>query len=636
MTFDGIPFGDANDPSHHSAAYLPPSFIGQLMIDRGPGPASQFGYATYGGTLSILSRDLSDRLGGTIATSYGNFGTFTTSAQLQSGVLPTGGRLLLGFSHASSKGTLFHGTTAGDFGIIKFEQPLGDFTLTALSSIGRERYNNVGSITYSQWQTYGKSYGSLSSNPAWNTFVGYNNSLKQTDFDYIKIKGDIGGFQVSNQLYTYAYGYPRLQNNGADLSIDGPDTITSVKIPQPDGSKKTVTVLGIPKGSTDVTGYLKNNNFRSVGDIFNISRDINAGLASGTLRTGVWVEHIDNQRSQQYLDYTTGQTYTQLGNPENVAYKLRLDSQIDTFQPFAEYEWKPIEGLAITPGYKFIAFTRDHYASVNQTTLAPISFDHTYTAGLPFITVRYRVNPETSVYVQASQGFLAPPVAAYYVFDPNSNTVQPQRTNNYQIGAVYKSGKLTADADLYMINASHFSSSSNTTTGATFFKDGGDATYKGIEAELSYSLINGFSLYASGSLSSARYDATGLAIGGAPSFTAAGGVIYDDGHLFGSVLTKVIGNSWGSSGNDQVTGITITRVPTYSSTDAVLGYRTDAIKQLGIGQMLEFKAGVNNIFNSRAVTDIGGTPASNIPSTANLTYQFQPARTFFAGLKVDF
>ncbi len=38
VTFDGIPFGDENNPSHHSASYFPSGFIGRATVDRGPGP----------------------------------------------------------------------------------------------------------------------------------------------------------------------------------------------------------------------------------------------------------------------------------------------------------------------------------------------------------------------------------------------------------------------------------------------------------------------------------------------------------------------------------------------------------------------------------------------------------------------
>ena len=37
VTYDGIPFADTNDPTHHTTAYFPASTIGAAEVDRGPG-----------------------------------------------------------------------------------------------------------------------------------------------------------------------------------------------------------------------------------------------------------------------------------------------------------------------------------------------------------------------------------------------------------------------------------------------------------------------------------------------------------------------------------------------------------------------------------------------------------------------
>src|SRR6478735_1785467 len=37
MTYDGIPFGDTNGPTHHSESYFPATTIGSIAVERGPG-----------------------------------------------------------------------------------------------------------------------------------------------------------------------------------------------------------------------------------------------------------------------------------------------------------------------------------------------------------------------------------------------------------------------------------------------------------------------------------------------------------------------------------------------------------------------------------------------------------------------
>ena len=648
VTFDGIPFGDLVD--QHSANYFPASFLGAIVVDRAPGPASQPGYATFGGTLGLFSQDLSDRRGGSVAGYYGNYNTFATDINLQSGLLPSGGKFMLGVHHQNSDGTLDYGNQRGDVGIFKLEQPLGDFTATALSTIGQEAVNNVGFATYAQYQTNGKSYGALSGNPALNTYYGINGYVRQSDLEYIDLKGDINGWHVDNNFYTYAIGYPQLGNSGAKLSLDVANPIgTTINVPSPTGVSTPVKLVGI--GPNDVIGYKKYDDTRAYGDILSVARDLDAGHASGTLRTGLWFQDVDYARSQQYFDYTSGQYFSSLGNALDTSYKELFSANVASLYPFIEYDWRPTDNLTITPGYKYEMFSREHLATVNQTTLAMSEYAKTYDANLPFLTARYRVNLNTSVYAQASEGMLAPNESAYYVFDTQANQVQPERTENYQTGVVYKSDRVTADADLYLINAQHFASQTTDSTGATYYRDNGGAQYKGIEAELTYALIRGWALYGNGTFNSGRFTSgfdangnshAGNAIGGTPRFTAAAGVIYDDGHYFGSLLCKIVGDSWGTQGSDQIANSTtgtaylVNHVPAYEETDLVAGYRMPTVDFGGTIGSLEFKVGVNNLLDSRVVTDIQGTPATNIASTAGLSYEFQAARTIYAGVKARF
>ena len=51
MTYDGIPFNDTNDPTHHSWAFFPAQTIGSTVFDRSPGSAATIGPSTYGGSV---------------------------------------------------------------------------------------------------------------------------------------------------------------------------------------------------------------------------------------------------------------------------------------------------------------------------------------------------------------------------------------------------------------------------------------------------------------------------------------------------------------------------------------------------------------------------------------------------------
>src|SRR5487761_2786336 len=75
VTFDGIPWGDSNDFTHHSTSYFMPQDIGNVVVDRGPGNAGTLGDATFGGTVYVQSDNPHTDAGATAWASYGSFKT---------------------------------------------------------------------------------------------------------------------------------------------------------------------------------------------------------------------------------------------------------------------------------------------------------------------------------------------------------------------------------------------------------------------------------------------------------------------------------------------------------------------------------------------------------------------------------
>ena len=635
VTFDGIPFGDMNDPTHHSAAYFPSAFLGSVTANRGPGPASQPGYATFGGTLGLNSIALSDVFGGYVQESAGSFRTQGSVITVQTGKLgDSEARALFQYNYAYTGGALQDGKYNQNQFLAKAQDQLGDFTVTVLSTFGTENYNNVAGITYPQLQAYGKQYGAVNNNPLSQEYVGFNNSQKQTDFEYIDLEGSMHGWHIDNKVYTYSYSYPTLQNNGINQSGVGNATTANK------GASSAYTAFGV--SNTDVLGYLKNNNYRAVGDIFSVDRHIDAGLFSGLLRTGIWLEHGDNSRMQEYIDYTTGQTFPQLGMTMAQSYKLDLSSHITTAQPFVEYEWTPLADLTITPGFKYEAFTRQHDAAVNQTTLTPLYYTHTYTSSQPYLSANYKINNELAVYAQASQGYLVPTVSAYYVASPQLDSIKPQSTDNYQAGVVFKSGRIAADADIYRVVSYNYAVNT-TVNGNSIYTNGGTAQFQGLEAEGTYAIGDGWSAFASGALIQAKYIAGAnkdQRVGDAPTYTAAGGVVFDNGKFFGSLLQKFTGDAYGSSGEFATTSTTngaLNHVKAYNTTDLVVGIRGKDIESVPMLQRMTFRGGISNIFNHQNTTEIAGSPSglTSINNTS-LTYSFLPGQTVFGALTVNF
>ena len=630
ITFDGIPFGDMNDPTHHSAAYFPSAFLSSVVVDRGPGAASQAGYATFGGTMALNSTTLNDVFSGSISESLGSFNTQNTTTTLQTGkIAGSEARAVIQYSNSLTYGAVQFGKYYQNQFMGKAQDKFGDFTVTLLTTYGTENYNNVTSITYPQYLAYGKRYGAVNGNPQSQEYVGFNNSQKRTDLEYLDIDGTIHGIHLDNKVYTYAYDYPTYQNNGVNQS--GVGNATS-------GNKGTVgSVVNYPNGHVspgDVLGYIKYNNYRAIGDTFKAEAAVDAGVFSGLLRAGMWYEVGSNDRLQEYIDYTTGQTYPQLGATNTQSYKLLLTSKISTFQPYVEYEWAPIDGLTVTPGVKFISFTRDHEAAVNQTTLSPLYYSHTYSSTLPYLAANYKLTNNISVYAQASQGYLVPTVSAYYVANPALDNIRPQTTDNLQAGAVYKSEKITADIDVYRIKAYNYAVTN------TDYTNGGAVQFQGVEAEGTYAFAPGWSAYGSAAFISAQSTSTHLRTGDAPRYTAAGGIVFDNGKFFGSAIERVIGDFYGSSGQSATTGSTngsLNFVKGYATLDLVAGVRGRDLENVGYLKNATFRAGIYNVFDNRSITEIGGSTAGlTSVNNTTLTYSFLPGRTIFGSVTLGF
>src|ERR1700721_3001643 len=93
VTFDGIPWGDSNDFTHHSTSYFMSQDIGNLVVDRGPGNAGTLGNATFGGTVYVQSADPKKTQGFNTELSVGSFNTKLYGVRYDTGGGGNGGGL---------------------------------------------------------------------------------------------------------------------------------------------------------------------------------------------------------------------------------------------------------------------------------------------------------------------------------------------------------------------------------------------------------------------------------------------------------------------------------------------------------------------------------------------------------------
>ncbi|MDB5458623.1 MAG: hypothetical protein JWO72_364, partial [Caulobacteraceae bacterium] len=83
ITYDGIAWGDSNGPSHHGTGFFPNSTIGGVIIDRGPGGATDLGPSNFGGSVNLISLPLENTRSLTQVLTAGSFNTYQAVTTLQ-------------------------------------------------------------------------------------------------------------------------------------------------------------------------------------------------------------------------------------------------------------------------------------------------------------------------------------------------------------------------------------------------------------------------------------------------------------------------------------------------------------------------------------------------------------------------
>lgn len=619
ITFDGIPWGDTNNPAHHSTSFFPAAVMGGAVVERGPGNASNLGYATFGGSINLFSKQASKEASGQVFASTGTWNTHLLGAALESGRLAqiNNGTVQLNVQRLESDGYLTLNHIGSNNVTLKVDLPLSaDHTLTAFSSFNRIRYvqpDNSSGPTLAQVAKYGKNY-SLNDDPNSFNYAGYNHTSKATDFDYLRLNSRWSThFSTEAQVYTYSY------NNQTISSTD------------PTGLTAPGTKAG-PKGNADIPGINKQNKYRVMGGIFRTETQFDAGV----LRAGAWAESSDTDRHQYDIDLTLGGIPDpRETKPTPVQYPSVLfnqQSSISSFQPYAEFEWEPLAGTLITPGFKEVNITRRVNALVNQTTRLPQNASASYSTNLPFLTLNQRLGNGLSAYAQYAKGFQIPDLKSFYIADPTRNSSDPQKSTNYQLGIVASSHALTWDADIYKIDFTNkYVSNGQSGSNAAFVNVGG-ATYRGVEGQLTWLVGGGFAAYVNGSINKAVANDTGKTIAGAPDMTAALGALYNLGPWSSSLIWKRTGSTYQANYDPTNPSAYLRyRTAATTNTDFSLSYRFGPV---GMGlKALKLQLNVFNLMNQQNVTAI--TPGKPTDGSGD-QYSFQAPRSWQLSARAEF
>ena len=580
-TFDGLVIpGTISTFAPQSGAYFMAHDINSVEVDRGPGTASTIGYATFGGTVSIRSKPPPDTF---TVNPYGTVGSYNTALrgiEVDSGAISglNGARGFLDLEALDSDGYLTNTSTRRRNAFGKVEAPVGESTLLTLSGMYNRAFTHTPiGATLDQIRRLGANYG-LSGDPRSQAYRGYNYDSYSTDFEYVRIKSDLGnGWGIEDTPYTASYfhnGLVGLDPNGTTPNLTGRFFV---------GGAPTTLLNAVP-------GRGVHSNFRDWGNLLRVTKDTPLGQA----RAGFWFDrNLANAYRTNIVLSQGNALYARTATATPYDYLYR--SSLTTYQPYIEFAATPLPGLVVTPGLKYTSTTRGLDAPINQGTKVPANFSRTYDALQPSIDARYTLAKGVVAYGQVAKGFLAPPLGVLQTLAPQA--LSPQDTWNYQVGLTWQTDRFTVSGDLYYIDFGN-RIASRTVNGTTLYFNGGGAVYQGVELEGTAHLGAGLSIYANGTLNDTHYKNSHTRLANTPNHTAAIGPVFDRGGFSASLLAKYIGQQYG-----QDTPADAYKIKSYATVDFAAGYTLPILNN----RKLDFRLNVNNVFDDHSLIGLNQT-----------------------------
>jgi iron complex outermembrane receptor protein len=668
MTWDGVPFNDSNDPSHHSWAYVPAAAIGYVDFDRSPGTASDIGPSNFGGSIHFFSPRLGDDPHLRASVTYGSWNTYQVLGDINSGAFWKGkAHFWLDGDYQSSDGYQTFSPKQDVAVTAKFDLKFSD--RTDLSVIGtdiildaftnndptRRQYLHHGDRYLYDGTEFNSAYPSTSKyyyDPQFWRFSVYH---VPSFFDIISFAHDFGkGWKLDTKSYTYGYSNHQHYQNNTDQDLVTDTVLTQVVNEVVGGDDQPTSS---PNYVKKPTGVDKLNQYARGGEIATVSY----ASRYGVFRTGSWYEYTNTLRYQIYTD-----PITWVDSPYISNFKFHEHFLTYAVQPFAEFQLVAIPRWTITAGVKdaFYRMNLTQWADgkvvgplgcpAGSTAVScPNTTQHAqnYNSVLPSIEVNYRFNNGWSAYGQYGRGSIAP---FSNVFDTKGAqtavTPPPTIADTYQGGTVVKLNRFVFDADAYHIHFtntySSYTPSSGPDTGFTYFYANPDSNTNGFEAEGNLVLTHSLAFNANGTFGIAKYEAAAAQpavtdsngnvinpatpatpvawVASAPHDTESMGLTYQDRGFDFGIFGKRIGTRWDDISNFHQ----VVPYDPFWLSNLFLNYN---VHGHSIFDGSKIKLSINNIFDSHDIVNIGAandgttlaTPYTSTPSNI-VTQSLQP------------
>ena len=666
FNFDGIPLGDMSYGNHnglHISRATSSENIGTVRVSQGAGAIDTQSTNNLGGTVEYFSMDPLDHFAAQASATYGSDNTLRGFARLNVGS-PEGFRGFVSYGYGATD--KYRGEGKQDQHIVnaKGVLPVGDGQIEGWFSYSDRREQDYQDMSlemlrrlgYKSDNTYSDYDLAVLLADVANNIDNVNNSTGAAGPDGLS---DITGLAPSNPAAGTVFpgNYASVDDAYYDASGLRKDTLASLGYKTAIGDDAHVAIKGYYHHNKGMglwaTPYTPSPNGVPISirtTEYDISRygafgSADAKFGINTITATAWYEHNKFNQARRFYALASrtspGRDFRDF--PKN---PFQTDWNFDYFTDTLEYSVQDaidLGAVKINVGWK--GFQVKNRAEAIIKGPYPDGKFKTEDWFQPAVGAVLTVSDGAEVFASFSQATRAFPTVNGSIwgttqagFDAIKDTIKPETSDTYEIGARYSTARFNGVLGAYLVNFHDrllgVTSGPDIQGNPSILQNVGSVRSIGIEAAGDYKITSALSLFVSYTYTDATYrddvfdgggnlvaPTAGKTVLDTPKHMARGELGYDDGALFGRISGNYLSRRYFSYLND-------TSVPGRFLVDATVGYR------FGDDKRFEVQLNASNLFDKAYVGTVNSSGVNN--SGDRQTLLVGAPQQFFATLKAGF
>ena len=656
FNFDGIPLGDMQYGNHnglHISRIVSPENIGLVRVSQGAGAIGTQSTNNLGGTVEAFSLDPLDRLGGQANATYGSNETMRAFARINVGSAD-GFRGFVSYGYGSTDKFRGNGTQDQHMVNVKGVLPVGDGEIDGWFSYSDRREQDYQDMSLDMLER-----------------LGYESDNTFPDYDLAILLADIGanrgdtGVPPTNPAAGTAFpgAYTSVDDAYYDAAGLRKDTVAALGYSTPIGDSAEAAIKGYYHHDEGMglwgTPYTPSPSGVPMSirtteydiDRWGVFGSAGFELGMNAVTLGGWYEHNEFNQARRFYGYESrtesGRSFRDYPTDPFLT-QWEFDFTTETLQYYVQ-DAIDLGQVRINIGWKGFKVTNEAVAVVN--TVFPEGEFETEDWFQPHAGVVFSIDDNAEVFAGFTQATRAFPSVNGSIwgttqagFDAIKDTIKPETSDTYEIGARYNTGSFNGVVGAYLVDFKNrllgVASGPDIIGSPSVLQNVGSVRAIGIEAAADWRITGDVSLFASYTWTDATYrddvvdgvgnvtELRGSTVIDSPRHMARGELSYDNGNLFARAALNYMSKRYFTYTNDLEPGDGLGFVEGRVIADATIGYR------FGEDGRFEIQLNASNLFDEEYVGTINSAGTGNRGDRQTLLVA--APQQFFATLKAGF